>query len=145
MEEVERMAEVSHSSPTARTSQKGVFLFENRGFGKRKRQLHCTTHREEYSANKLVISHVQLHITAKRQRLRALSLRPSPPPPPPLLLSFLFPAFAFPFTRFHFSFLFFFQEVFTECLVYASDRMMNKTNITLTFKELTFWQTRLSK
>ena len=102
------------------------------------------TERNTHSANKLVISHVQLHITAKRQRLRALSPPlPSAPTSPFSFLTVLFPPFAFPFTRFHFSFLFFFQEVFTECLVYASDRMMNKTNITFTFKELTLWQARL--
>lgn len=34
--EVERMAKVSHSSPTASTSKKGIFLFEKQGFEKRK-------------------------------------------------------------------------------------------------------------
>jgi len=33
---VERMAKVSHSSPTASTSKKGIFLFEKQGFEKRK-------------------------------------------------------------------------------------------------------------
>ena len=34
--EVERTAKVSHSSPTASTSKKGIFLFEKQGFEKRK-------------------------------------------------------------------------------------------------------------